>query len=101
MAVLFPPRSQPAGAVAFYSLGAITVDDRRVGIYNLGTATVRQSTLSGNSARSDGGGNYNGASGTLTIDVSVVLNDLALLGANLYNRGKATLDDSTVCVTGP
>jgi predicted outer membrane repeat protein len=78
-----------------------TASDSGGALYNAGTATAQQSTLSGNSAGSDGGGIFNAASGTLTIDDSVVLNNLALRGADLYNLGQATLHDSTVGVIGP
>jgi predicted outer membrane repeat protein len=67
-------------------------------ICNLGTATVQQSTLSGNSAGSGGGGIYNSASGTLTIDDSLVCGNVAPVGADLDNLGVATVNDSTVCV---
>ncbi len=70
-------------------------------IYNLGTATVQQSTLSGNSAGSAGGGLFNGNSGTLAVKDSVVCGNTATLGADLYNLGALTLDDSTVCVICP
>jgi hypothetical protein len=71
-------------------------------IYSLGTATLQECTLPGkNSAGSAGGGIYNGASGTLTLDDSDVCGDFALLGADVYNLGKATLDDSTLGVIGP
>jgi predicted outer membrane repeat protein len=78
-----------------------SASDSGGGIYNLSTATVQQSTLSGNTAGADGGGIFNGATATLTIDDSVVWGNLALLGADLYNLGKATLNDSTVGVIGP
>jgi predicted outer membrane repeat protein len=78
-----------------------TASDSGGGIYNLGTATLQECTLSANTAGSAGGGIFNGASGTLTIDDSVVTGNLALLGADLYNLGKATLNDSTVGVIGP
>jgi hypothetical protein len=38
---------------------------------------------------------------TLVIDDSVVLNNTAPQGADLYNLGNATLNDSTVGVIGP
>jgi hypothetical protein len=71
------------------------------GISNAGTATVQEGTLSGNSAGSAGGGLFNAASGTLTVDDSIVLNNVAPLGADLYNLGALTINDSTVCVIGP
>src|SRR5262249_8135164 len=61
------------------------------GTYNLGTATLWQSTLSGNTAGSAGGGIFSTASGPLTIDDSVVLNNAAPAGADLYNLVFATL----------
>jgi predicted outer membrane repeat protein len=78
-----------------------SASDSGGGIYNLGTATLQDCTLSDNTAGSAGGGIFNGTSGTLTIDDSDVCGDLALLGADLYNLGKATLNDSSVCVIGP
>jgi predicted outer membrane repeat protein len=83
------------------TLSGNSASDSGGALYNAGTATVQQCTLSGNSAASNGGGIFNAASGTLTIDDSVVLNNLALLGADLYNLGKLTLNDSTVGVIGP
>jgi predicted outer membrane repeat protein len=71
------------------------------GIYNLGTATVQESAVSANTAGSAGGGIFNGASGTLAVKDSTVLQNVAPLGADLYNLGALTLDDSTVGVLGP
>jgi predicted outer membrane repeat protein len=71
------------------------------GIYNLGTATLQECTLSEkNSAGSTGGGIFNGASGTLAVKDSTVLKNVAPLGADLYNLGALTLDDSTIGVIG-
>jgi hypothetical protein len=42
-----------------------------------------------------------GASGTLAVKDSTVLNNVAPLGADLYNLGALTLDDNTVGVLGP
>jgi predicted outer membrane repeat protein len=78
-----------------------TASDSGGGIYNAGTATLQDSTLSTNTAASAGGGIFNAASGTLTIDDSDVYDNLALLGADLYNLGQATLHDSTVGIIGP
>jgi hypothetical protein len=66
--------------VAVYSLGAITVDDRGVGIYNLGTATVQESTLSGNSAGFGGGGIFNDVGGLLAVKGSTVTGSAARPG---------------------
>jgi hypothetical protein len=59
------------------------------------------SFLSANIAASAGGGIFNGASGTLAVKDSTVLSNVAPLGADLYNLGALTLDDSTVGVIGP
>jgi len=67
-------------------------------IDTLGTATVQECTLSGNTAGSAGGGLFNDASGTLTVQDSTVCGNVAPLGADLFNLGVATLNDSTVCV---
>jgi predicted outer membrane repeat protein len=78
-----------------------TATDSGGAIYNLGTATLQGCTLSKNSAGSAAGGIFNGTSGTLTVKDSTVLNNVAPLGADLYNLGVATLNDTTVGVTGP
>jgi predicted outer membrane repeat protein len=96
---------------AIFNAGGLTVSgsslsdniasDSGGGIYNRATATVQDSTLSGNSAGSAGGGLFNGASGPLTVADSVVCSNVAPFGADLYNLGVATLNDSTVGVVGP
>jgi hypothetical protein len=78
-----------------------TASDSGAGMYNLGTATLQQSTLSGNTAASNGGGIFNGASGAVTVKDSTVLKNVAPLGADIYNLGALTQDDSTVGVIGP
>lgn len=59
------------------------------GIYNRGTITVSGSTLTGNTATSKGGGIYN--TGKLTIHANIQNNNVAPLGADLYNLGTATI----------
>jgi hypothetical protein len=73
------------------------------GIDNWGTLNVTGgSTVSGNSATYDGGGLFNRKSGRLKIQSSVVTNNNAPLGADLYNLGKVKISkDSTVGVIGP
>jgi hypothetical protein len=78
-----------------------TASDSGGGLYNLGTATLQGCSLSGNGAGSAGGGVFNGASGTLTVKDSTALHNVAPLGADLYNLGALTLDDSTAGVIGP
>jgi predicted outer membrane repeat protein len=66
-------------------------------LYNKsGTATIQQSTLSGNTAGSDGGGIFNGASGTLAIKDSTVTGNSAAVGGDLYNAGVVFVGDSVV-----
>jgi hypothetical protein len=81
--------------------GNNTASDPGGGIYNLGAATLQECTLSGNTAANDGGGIFNGASGTLAVKDSTVLDNVAPLGADIYNLGALTLDDSIVGVIGP
>jgi hypothetical protein len=77
-----------------------TAGDAGGGLYNLGTTTVQQSTLTGNTAGATGGGAFNGVSGTLAVKDSTVLSNVAPFGADIYNLGALTLDDSTVGVIG-
>ena len=65
------------------------------------TVTLQQCNLSANTAGSDGGGIYSGAGGTLSLKDSSVLNDLALLGGDIYNLGVLNLDDAIVGILGP
>jgi predicted outer membrane repeat protein len=88
-------------AVRGCSFSGNTAGDSGGGLYNLGTATVQESTLSANTAGSAGGGISNAASGALVIDDSMVCGNVAPAGADLYNLGVVTLNDSTVCVIGP
>ena len=78
-----------------------TASDSGGGLYNLGTATLQECSLSKNTAGSAGGGIFNGSSGTLAVKDSTVLSNVAPFGADLYNLGALTLDDSTVGVIGP
>jgi predicted outer membrane repeat protein len=78
-----------------------TASDSGGGLYNLGTATIQECILWRNAAGSAGGGIFNSSSGTLAVKDSLVLNNVAPLGADLYNLGALTLDDSTVGVIGP
>jgi hypothetical protein len=57
--------------------------------------------LSGNSAGTAGGGLFNAATGTLAVKDGTVLGNVAPSGADVYNLGALTLDDSTVGVIGP
>jgi hypothetical protein len=57
--------------------------------------------LSGNTAGSTGGGIFNDVNGVLTVKNTKVTGNAAPAGADLYNLGVLTLDDSTVRVFGP
>jgi hypothetical protein len=83
------------------TFSANTASDSGAGIYNGGFATLQQCTLSGNTAGSEGGGIFNPEFATLAVKDSTVLNNLAPAGADIYNLGALTLDDSTVGVMGP
>jgi hypothetical protein len=79
-----------------------TASDSGGGLYNIfGTATLQESTVSGNSAGSNGGGIFNDITATLSIDDSVVQHNHALLGDDFYNLGNASVNDSTVGLSGP
>jgi hypothetical protein len=65
------------------------------GIFNWGTLTLTNSTLSGNSA-AGGGGIYN--SGTLTLTHSTLSGNSAAGGGGIWNDGTLTLTNSTVSV---
>jgi hypothetical protein len=72
------------------------------GIYNDGTLTISQTTLSGNSASIEGGGIFNARTRTLTLLTTVVRDNVAPLGADLYNLGTAQVStDSDVGVIAP
>ena len=71
------------------------------GIYNAGTLTVTNSTLSGNEASatgsSSGGGIYNTDSGTLTVGNSTLSrNRVSCGGGGIYNQGSLTVTNSTL-----
>ncbi len=67
------------------------------GIRNDGTLTVTNSTVSGNTAESFGGGIWNnGMLSTLTITDSTVSGNTASSGGGIYNDGRLTMTDSTV-----
>src|SRR5262249_281397 len=62
------------------------------GIYNNGTLTLPNSTLSGNFATFFGGGIFNGTGGTVTLANSTLSGGGAGLGGGIYNnRGTVTL----------
>jgi predicted outer membrane repeat protein len=62
----------------------------------IGTATLQECNLSGNTAGTGGGGIFD--SGTLAIKDSTVTGNSAPAGADLFALGAVTIDDSTVGV---
>ena len=79
------------------------VNDNGGGILNSGTLTLKDSTVSENTAigntnnNGHGGGIYNDSTGTLTLTNSTVSGNTASDGGGIYNyRGTLTLTDSTV-----
>jgi hypothetical protein len=65
-----------------------------VGIFNAGTLTVTNSTISGNSAIMIGGGIHN--EGTLTVTNSTISGNDALSGGGIHNEGTLTVTNSTI-----
>jgi hypothetical protein len=98
------------GSGATVSISGLTITNGYVlgfggGIYNAGTLTLSNSTVSGNlsagTGNSYGGGIY--SSGTLTVRDSTVSGNLVLApygsgsyGGGVYNGGTLTVSDSTV-----
>jgi hypothetical protein len=75
------------------------------GIYNQGTLSVRNCTISGNSAtgRGLGGGISNDArtgSGVLTIDSSSVTGNSASVGGGIYSSGNTTVTVTNCTISG-
>jgi hypothetical protein len=67
------------------------------GIFNDGALTLRDSTVSGNSAIGRGGGIYNSSTGTGTLTNSTVIDNTAPVGPGIFNDGGTmTIKDSTV-----
>jgi CSLREA domain-containing protein len=64
------------------------------GMNNSGIVTISNSTFSGNSTTSLGGGLYNDFSGTATINNSTFFNNSADFGGGIRNSGAAILNNS-------
>ena len=93
-----------SGTVSLEGLTLIGGSTTRAGggIYNSGTLTLTNVTVSGNSstgdpyARDGGGGIYNGWDCTLTLANVTLSGNSALLGGGINNRGMLTLTNTTV-----
>ncbi|ODV40076.1 Calx-beta domain-containing protein [Microcystis aeruginosa] len=64
------------------------------GIYNDGTLTLTNSTITGNTANVGGGGIYN--DGTLTLTNSTISGNTATYGGGIWNRETLTLNNNTI-----
>ena len=70
------------------------------GIYNGGSLTLTNSTISGNRASERGGGIFNRSVGTLNMSNSTVAGNRSRFGSGIYNDGAQTLISSTVSGNG-
>jgi hypothetical protein len=77
--------------------------DKGGGVFNFGTVTLINSTLSGNSATSQGGGVFNSSSASLTVINSTISGNSTIFlgvsvpnGEGVANYGTATVINSTI-----
>jgi parallel beta-helix repeat protein len=87
-----------AGVTASFSLLTLTGGsaDYGGGLYNYGTATLSNCTVSGNTASGGGGGLANYGMATLTLTNCTVSGNYAAYGGGILNYGTATLTGCTV-----
>jgi hypothetical protein len=93
------------GAGGIFNQGTLTLTDSTVsdnvnevmdgesiggGLNNRGTLTITNSMISGNSAAADGGGVYNGG-GAMTVTNSTIANNKAGQGGGMWNVGTLTI----------
>jgi polymorphic membrane protein len=97
--------TQAGDGRAIYNDGTLTLNNSTIsdnatshsggGIYNDGTLTLNNSTVSNNAASHSGGGIYN--DGALTLNNSTISDNAASLsGGGIYNDGALTLSNSTI-----
>ena len=70
-------------------------------VFNSGALTIDHSVVTGNTAGVDGGGidnDSNSASFPAQIEFSTVCGNSAPTGADLYNNGSATVQNSDICL---
>ena len=71
------------------------------GIFNAGTLTLTNSTVSGNNADGDGGGIYNANGGTATLtNITVSGNNVGVDGGGVFNDGGGTMTLTNSTVSG-
>ena len=97
-----------AGGGGIFNAGTLTVTDSTIsgnsaedagGVYNTGTLTVTNSTLSGNSASRFGGGILNFHAGTLTVANSTLGGNTASSGGGIYSSSaELTVTNSIVAL---
>jgi parallel beta-helix repeat protein len=89
-------RTVTVGGGAVVSLNHLIITNGVGGINNQGTLTVRNSTVSGNTASNGPGGGINNAVGAiLVVNVSTVKDNYALgAGGGINNNGSLTVHDS-------
>src|SRR5262249_52028542 len=84
---------------AYVSKATLTIKDSTItgnsasskggGLYNTGAATIQNTSITNNSAGTQGGGIFNDVNGTLTLYSSTtVTGNLAPDGADIYNLGR-------------
>jgi hypothetical protein len=66
-------------------------DNTGGGIYNAGNLTLRNDTISNNTATGKGGGIFNMAASTLTLDHDIIEDNKAQDGGGIYNYSDSTL----------
>jgi len=89
-----------------YNIGTLTLNNSTIsgnstssnggGIDNIGTLTLNNSTVSGNTSYLSGGGIFNDATGILTLNNSTVSGNLADSGGGISNGGTLTVINSTI-----
>ena len=91
--------TDPAELVSLTIIGGQTSGNGG-GIYNGGSLVILSSTISGNAAGGSGGGIYSDSLGTLTVTNSVLLGNSARRGGGLYNYYFGTLNITNCTITG-
>jgi parallel beta-helix repeat protein len=90
------------GATGDLALNKVGLSGGRSGdtggaVHNNGILTVDNSTISGNSALAYGGGIFNAASKTLTVEKSKIVENKAHAGGGIYNfNGTVSIEDATI-----
>jgi len=98
-----PARSSGGG---LYNSGTLSIVNSTIssntaliggGLYNNGALAITNSAIRGNTAsRGDGGGLYNNNNGILTITNSAIRGNTASGGGGLYNNGTLTITNSAI-----